>query len=105
MFDPNYRNGYHQRYCSSPQCRRASRVAICAGSIDRKLESLIEEKANAAELVLDGKLLGENVEEVNLAELLQVAYDEFDQTATIAEQELEQQWAALRARLADAWAN
>jgi len=27
MFDPDYRNGYHQRYCSSPQCRRASRVA------------------------------------------------------------------------------
>lgn len=76
---------------------------ICAGTIDRKLESLIEEKGNAAELVLDGKLLGENVEEVNLAELLQVAFDEFDQTATIAEEELEQQWPALCARLADAW--
>jgi hypothetical protein len=27
MFDPDYRNGYHQRYCSRPACRRASRVA------------------------------------------------------------------------------
>jgi hypothetical protein len=27
MFDPDYRNGYHQRYCSRPACRRASRIA------------------------------------------------------------------------------
>jgi hypothetical protein len=27
MFDPDYRNGHHQRYCSRPECRRASRVA------------------------------------------------------------------------------
>lgn len=27
MFDPDYRNGHHQRYCSSPACRRASRLA------------------------------------------------------------------------------
>jgi hypothetical protein len=27
MFDPDYRNGHHQRYCSRPACRRASRVA------------------------------------------------------------------------------
>jgi len=27
MFHPDYRNGYHQHYCSDPACRRASRVA------------------------------------------------------------------------------
>lgn len=27
MFDPDYRNGHHQRYCSRPACRRASRLA------------------------------------------------------------------------------
>lgn len=27
MFDPDYRNGHHQRYCSRPACRRASHLA------------------------------------------------------------------------------
>ena len=27
MFDPDYRNSHHQRYCSSPPCRQASRLA------------------------------------------------------------------------------
>ena len=27
MFAPDYRNGYHQRYCARPECRQASRVA------------------------------------------------------------------------------
>lgn len=27
MYDPDYRNGHHQCYCSSPACRRASRLA------------------------------------------------------------------------------
>lgn len=27
MFDPDYRNGHHQRYCSRPACRQASRLA------------------------------------------------------------------------------
>jgi hypothetical protein len=45
-------------------------VILCQGSIDRKLESLIQEKSDAAELVLDGQLIGERSEEVTLAELL-----------------------------------
>jgi hypothetical protein len=40
---------------------------------DRRLESLVQEKSDAAELVLDGRLIGEPTEEVNLAELLTVA--------------------------------
>lgn len=27
MYDPDYRNGHHQRYCSAPACRRASHLA------------------------------------------------------------------------------
>jgi hypothetical protein len=76
---------------------------ICVGSIDRKLEALIEEKGNACELVLDGQLMGENVAEVNLAELLQVAAAEFASQQTYAETDLEREWPALKARLRQAY--
>jgi SNF2 family DNA or RNA helicase len=75
---------------------------MCLGSVDRKLEALIEEKGNACELVLDGKLLGENIEEVNLAELLQIAAAEFADQKTYPEELLEKEWPALRARLGHA---
>jgi len=45
---------------------------VCDGSIDRKLEAGIHEKKDAAELVLDGHLLGESPAEVNLHELLRI---------------------------------
>ena len=80
-------------------------VIICEGSIDRKLEAMIQEKGDAAELVLDGHLLGEDAMEVNLAELLQIAEKEFATMAaggTIDERELEKEWPALRAQLAEA---
>lgn len=76
---------------------------ICAGTIDRKLEALIEEKGNACELVLDGRLMGENVEEVNLAELLQIAAAEFAEQQTYSEELLEKEWPALKARLQSAY--
>ena len=53
-------------------------VVLCQGSVDRKLESLVQEKGDAAELVLDGQLIGERTEEINLAELLHGARREFD---------------------------
>lgn len=71
-------------------------VVLCQGSIDRKLESLVQEKSDAAELVLDGQLLGERVDEVNLAELLQVARREFNtKDRTIDEAVLERSWPGL----------
>lgn len=77
---------------------------ICDGSIDRKMESQIEEKADAAELVLDGHLLGEMGTELNLAELLDIAAKEFDEaTKTIDESVLESEWPALRDRLREAF--
>ena len=73
-------------------------AVICDGSIDRKLESSIQEKGDAAELVLDGKLMGERTEEMNLADLLRIAQREFDSNSkTIDETKLD--WPALRARL------
>ncbi len=71
---------------------------ICEGSIDRKLEAMIQEKGDAAELVLDGHLLGEHQSEVNLAELLHIAQKEFSHTRqhTIDESSLEEDWPKLR---------
>jgi SNF2 family DNA or RNA helicase len=78
-------------------------VVLCTGTIDRKLESLVQDKGDAAELVLDGRLIGERTEEVNLAELLHIAHREFDaDTATLDEGLLHAQWPALRDRLARA---
>src|SRR5262249_48273461 len=73
---------------------------ITEGSIDRKMESQIDEKADAAELVLDGHLLGEAAEEVNLAELLEIATTEFkaSSNSTLDESVLEAEWPALRDR-------
>jgi len=75
---------------------------ICDRSIDRKLESMLQEKGDACELVLDGKLLGEQAEEVNLAELLEIARKEFaagKDIVTIDEAELEKEWPPLRTQL------
>lgn len=76
-------------------------------SIDRKLESMIREKSDAAELVLDGHLLGEDPEEVNLDALLRIAEAEFavllaanGKSVTVDERELAKEWLALRAQLA-----
>ena len=63
----------------------------------------IHEKKDAAELVLDGHLLGENPEEVNLAELLRIAQCEFKEVKTIEEEELESDWPRLRSALGKAF--
>ena len=78
---------------------------VCDGSIDRKLESGIHEKKDAAELVLDGHLLGENPGEVNLHELLRIAQRDFKQVKTMDEEELEQGWQQTRTALSRAFIN
>ena len=76
---------------------------ITDGSIDRQLEANIQEKGDAAELVLDGRLMGERAEEFNLARLLDVAVREFDSSnKTVDEARLEQEWVGLKTRLAEA---
>jgi hypothetical protein len=76
---------------------------ICDGSIDRKLEALIQEKGDAAELVLDGKLMADHAAEVNLAELLHTARAEFAGKMVVDETQLEQEWPALRVQLGQAF--
>ena len=75
---------------------------ICTGSIDRKLEAGIGEKKDAAELVLDGHLLGETPAEVNLAELLEIAQREFASATTLDEADLLEGWPRLRSALSQA---
>lgn len=78
-------------------------VVVCQGTIDLRLESLTDEKTDAAELVLDGRLIGERPEEVNLAELLKVARREFnDKDNTLDEALLQAEWPRLRNRLSAA---
>ena len=101
---------------------------ICDRSIDRKLEAMIQEKGDASELVLDGRLIGEQSTEVNLAELLDIARKEFNaplprerervadegrvrvegkkpsnvgrgESPFVDEKELEKEWPALRSEL------
>ncbi len=76
---------------------------ICNGSIDRQQEEDIQTKGDAAELVLDGHLFGENPSEVNLAELLQIAAREFDPNSqTLDEEVIAGEWPELRGKLAGA---
>ena len=82
-------------------------VVLCNGTIDRKLESLVQEKTDSVELALDGRLIGERTEEVSLAELLEIARQEFDPaTSSVDEAAIQVAWPALRGQLriaAAAW--
>jgi hypothetical protein len=70
---------------------------ICDGTIERRLESDIHEKGDAAELVIDGKLLAEQQTEVNLTDLLAAAEKEFNlENETMDERALEVEWRDLR---------
>ncbi len=72
---------------------------MCENSIDLKLEALIGEKGDAAELVLDGKLVTDQTTEVNFAKLLQIAesaFAKFDKTNVVDEEVLELDWPDLR---------
>jgi hypothetical protein len=78
-------------------------VVLCTGPTDRRLESLVQEKSDATELVLDGRLIGERTKEVNLAELLKVVRHEFNEKElAIDEGLLPTRWPALRQRLSSA---
>jgi hypothetical protein len=76
---------------------------LCDQTIDAKLESNIRDKADASDLVLDGKLLGETPKEENFFELLEYARLNFDAKAnTVDDAALQAGWPALRMRLARA---
>lgn len=76
---------------------------ICEGSIDRKLEEMIHEKADSAELVIDGKLLEKEQPEVDFCKLIAVAEKEFHSSVqSIDERTLKNEWSHLRQNLTSA---
>lgn len=72
-------------------------------SIDEKLERLFSEKGDSANLALDGRLIEEQVAEIDLSALLNAAVRDFNPGAsTVDEQDIEAAWPALRNRLSRA---
>lgn len=83
---------------------------IAEGTADRVLEQLLNEKADSANLALDGRLLTESSQEVNVAELLQEAAADYRRNdgKAVCEEILSATWPALRDRLrvsASVWGN
>jgi SNF2 family DNA or RNA helicase len=76
---------------------------VCDGTIDRKLEAGIDEKRDSAELVIDGRLMGESVNEVNPRELIKIANEEFAKATVYDEDKLITEWPELRNKLGAAW--
>ena len=72
---------------------------LCEGSIDPKLNDGVMEKKDASDLVLDGRLLGDDTMEVNLADLLDHAFKQFANIKVVDEDELAKGWPRLRANL------
>jgi SNF2 family DNA or RNA helicase len=78
-------------------------VIICEQSADRVLEDNINEKTNAAELTIDGRLLGESTQEKSTGELLREAVKNFLGTQQCLNEEvLLHTWPVLRQSLQDA---
>lgn len=77
---------------------------ITSNSIDERLASIFQEKGDASDLALDGRLFDEDKEEVSLADLIRSATLDFDPTATtLPETSLVQEWDfSLRSRLTTA---
>ena len=74
---------------------------ITANSIDERLAAIFQEKGDASDLALDGRLFDEDKEEVSLADLIRSATLDFDPAATtLPEASLVQEWEhSLRSRL------
>lgn len=74
------------------------------GTIDERMQELYDEKSNSAQLALDFRLLGADVQDLDLGQLLKRSVKQFDAAAgTIDELAIEQQWhQRLRDRLTNA---
>jgi hypothetical protein len=79
-------------------------LMITSNSIDERLAAIFQEKGDASDLALDGRLFEEDKQEVSLAELIRSATLDFDPHATtLDERTLAAEWdSTLRNRLATA---
>ena len=69
------------------------------GTVDLRLRELAQKKGDTSDLVLDGRLMGEAREELNIQELLKHAVATFDADGTVPEASLVARWPALREEL------
>ena len=69
------------------------------GTVDLRLRELAQKKGDTSDLVLDGRLMGEAREELNIQELLKHAVATFDAGGTVPEASLVTRWPALREEL------
>ena len=69
------------------------------GTVDLRLRELAQKKGDTSDLVLDGRLMGEAREELNIQELLKHAVAIFDAGGTVPEASLVARWPALREEL------
>ena len=69
------------------------------GTVDLRLRELAQKKGDTSDLVLDGRLMGEAREELNIQELLKHAVATFDAGGTVPEASLVARWPALREEL------
>jgi superfamily II DNA or RNA helicase len=71
-------------------------LLVTENTIDERLAAIFQEKGDASDLALDGRLFEDDREEVDLAELLRDAVRDFDPTAaTLDEGDLEREWLAV----------
>lgn len=83
-------------------------LLVTENTIDERLAAIFQEKGDASDLALDGRLFEDDREEVDMAELLRDAVRDFDPTATtLDEDDLEREWLAVLAprlrRAANRW--
>lgn len=76
---------------------------VVAGSIERKLQSMLEEKGIAADIALDGAPGALSTDEMKLSDLLETATSEFNTMGLIDETKSFEVWPALRRSISDAW--
>lgn len=76
---------------------------ICHGTVDQKLEAMIDEKNDAQELVIDGKLTTEESKEVSVPELLKMAEEDFRNVRSVPEDKFEAEWPDMKRKLRKAW--
>jgi SNF2 family DNA or RNA helicase len=72
---------------------------ITAGTIERKLSAMLDEKGGAADLALDGRVGVFETEEMHFEDLLELAKAEFTEAGLIDESTCERAWPELRSAL------
>lgn len=78
-------------------------ILCTKNTIDERLEAIYSDKGDASQLAIDGQLTDIEMEEINLADLLENSIKDFDEnTPTTDELKIEEEWDSTRAKLRNA---